>query len=298
MKSSLSDIILEFKNQNINQELKNTDFLQIQKPIQSSNYSELGKISYEWLQKGYFDFRLVIYFLYSNLLENNTLIDIFSVISKLLKEYNEFLFPVTYKEKHFSQTIIWFHKRLIVFIEENDLNYQDNIEEIQSVISDYKKNIKDFCKISYCENFNMIENKILLLAKEVISKEEVSKILNEETKVINVVKDNDHNQKNFYSQKLYKLLNKINIFKKSLSQENYQRAASIEYIIDQELEKYRIDHYFEDLFVEYYCNKLNYADKLRNYQDFILEASGIRDIRVLERLLDSNEYLTQEMSEV
>lgn len=301
MKSSLFDIILEFKNKNINKELKNTDFLQIQKPIQSSDYSELGKISYEWLQKGYFDLRLVIYFLYSNLLENNNLIYIFSVISKLLEEYSDILFPLNYKEKHFSQAIIWFHKRLIVFIEDNDLNEPDNIEEVQSVISDYKKNIKEFCKISYCENFNLIENKISLLLKDVISKEEVKEISNEETKILNGFKNNNNintRQKSFYSQKLDKLLNKINIFKKLLSQENYQRAASIEYIIDQELEKYRIDHYFEDLFVEYFCNKLNYADNLRNYQEFFLETSGNRDIKILERLLNSNEYLTQELSEV
>jgi len=295
MKSSLAEILLELKEQNIHIDLKNTDFLQIQEPIQIGNYIELGEVSYNWLQKGYYDFRLIIYFLYSSLLEKNNLLEILSVISQILDEHNEELGPKVYKERQFFQVLIWFHKRLLVYVEEHDLNTQTSIEEFESVISRYKKKIKEVCKISYCDNLNIIENKILLLANEINSKEEVQPAQQEEVKIFTKVESN--NDKKFFSRKLEKLLNKISLFKKFLKQENYQMAANVEYIIDQELDKYKIDYYFEDLFIEYFSLKLDYSSNLKNYHNMIFENSGSKEIDILERLLDSSKYLTQELSE-
>jgi len=312
MKSNLLEVVLELKNKNINADLKSTDFLQIQKPIQKGNYNELGCIAYEWLQKGYFDFRLISYFSYSRLLGNNDFLEVLSIISIILENYYNELGPKVNKDKHISQALKWFHKRLMVNFEDqifiNDLlkllNTQSDIENFHNEILKYKNNLKEICNISYCENFNSIETKIFLLIQEseeitkndFKTKIESSSIDNSNQKEIIEVINNNPNRA-FYSKKLEKLLNKIDIFKKLLEQTNYQRAASVEYIIDQELEKYKIDYYFEELFMEYFSLKLKYLNSLSEHQDMICEIPDSKEIKILEKLLNSNEYLTQEKGE-
>lgn len=304
MQNSLSNTLLEFKNKNNNLDIKSTDFLIIQKSIQTSNYNQLGIAANEWLEKGYYDFRLLIYFLHSHLLKSNQLGEALKNISLILNQQYEIIRPQLHKNKQISQALIWFHKRLLVIFDDKDFKQNlDNLDNLSLELLNYKKVIKNKCEINYCEYLNTLENKTFLIINEnkneldfndqnlTQNQEQNGKEIFKEHLNQNLLNNSISNNKTnraFYSSKLEKLLSKINIFKLLLENNNYQKAADVEFIIDKELDLYQAYYYFEELFTEYFTLKFKYLDVLQEYQNIRELNPEAKEIKILEKVLNLN----------
>ena len=283
--NELFDLVSEFKKNNIKSDIKNTDLLLIQKPMQQGD-------------KGYFDFRVIIYYLYGQFLDDySQLKNILIIISTLLKDDYEVLGPNVYKDKQIGQAIIWLHKRLLVHLDEHNFSvYFKKNSILQNIINDYKDNIKIKCNINYCEYFKALENNLNLLSQENIKQENHILDKNQEldSEKQDLIIEDVKASGQFKSHQLDKLLNKIDFFKKLLFKNKYQDAINVGYIIDQEINNYKIDYYFPDLFVDYFECKLKYFDELEEAKNSSEKTESSKKISLLEKILNSNfDYLNK-----
>ncbi len=116
--------IISLNEENIlEEELSKIDLSEILDLVTQGNYKKAAEISSDKLEQGYFDVRLVCYYLFGLCSQDfSKHADyVFNFLSSVLTEQYELLKPLKYKEKQCQNAFNWFMTSLFDFF-----NYQEN----------------------------------------------------------------------------------------------------------------------------------------------------------------------------